>query len=341
MMPSSNEVRKARIQATRLGLRLEQRGNVFHLFDEAGQKVHAGSLASATGLLVKWAKPWRPGPARAIVPPSWAPAIAALTAELLAARRSPGTIRTREKCLAKFAIAHPGSDPLTVTREDLIAYLSSDEWAPRYVHSIRTTFRVFFTLLVERELRIDNPAAKLPHVRVPRSLPRPCPDAAIREAYANADERVRLALRLAGEAGLRRAEVAGLRRSDVEGWAGAYSLRIIGKGGHERLVPIGDDLAADVLAKDTEYVFPSVDTWGNAIGPHLTPHHLGKLMSEALPDKWTAHTLRHRFGTKAYQRSSDIRAVQELLGHHSPATTAIYTEVSDDSRRRAAEAARI
>jgi site-specific recombinase XerD len=57
--------------------------------------------------------------------------------------------------------------------------------------------------------------------------------------------------------------------------------------------------------------------------------------------KWTAHTLRHRFGTKAYQHSSDLRVVQELLGHHSPATTAIYTEVSDDSRRGAAEAALI
>jgi integrase/recombinase XerD len=79
-------------------------------------------------------------------------------------------------------------------------------------------------------------------------------------------------------------------------------LRIIGKGGHERRVPIGDDLAAEVLARDTEYVFPSVDYWGNALGPHLTPHHLGKLMSDALPVKRTAHT--------------------------------------DDSRRRAAEAAR-
>jgi site-specific recombinase XerC len=40
--------------------------------------------------------------------------------------------------------------------------------------------------------------------------------------------------------------------------------------------------------------------------------------------------LRHRFATKAYQGSKDIRAVQELLGHSSPATTAVYTLIEDD-----------
>jgi site-specific recombinase XerD len=63
---------------------------------------------------------------------------------------------------------------------------------------------------------------------------------------------------------------------------------------------------------------------------------LGKLITEALPGDWTAHTLRHRFGTVAYQATGDIRAVQELLGHASPTTTAIYTKVTDGAMRRAA-----
>nr|WP_324684669.1 tyrosine-type recombinase/integrase [Mycobacterium sp. 94-17] len=71
----------------------------------------------------------------------------------------------------------------------------------------------------------------------------------------------------------------------------------------------------------------------------MTPRHLGKLITRALPGPWTTHTLRHRFATMAYQASSDLRAVQELLGHTSPVTTAIYTKVADEAMRRAAIAA--
>jgi site-specific recombinase XerD len=116
-------------------------------------------------------------------------------------------------------------------------------------------------------------------------------------------------------------------------------LRVIGKGGHERTVPISDELAAELVAVPGPYVFPAVDRWGNVIGPHITPHQLGKLIAAALPDNWTVHTLRHRFATKAYQATGDIRAVQELLGHASPVTTAIYTQVANESLRRAAMAA--
>jgi integrase len=65
----------------------------------------------------------------------------------------------------------------------------------------------------------------------------------------------------------------------------------------------------------------------------------GELCSIALGGRWTLHTLRHRFGTAAYRGSHDLRAVQELLGHSSPATTQIYVAVNEDSLREAARAA--
>jgi integrase/recombinase XerC len=68
---------------------------------------------------------------------------------------------------------------------------------------------------------------------------------------------------------------------------------------------------------------------------HLTPQHVGKLMARALPDHWTAHTLRHRFATRAYRGSRNLRAVQVLLGHSSVATTERYTAVEDDEIRAA------
>lgn len=332
---SRNAARVARARAKRLGLRLAQRGNTFNLVDGDGSQVHSGDIGSITSYLLASGKLRPPGPPPVAAPKRWQPAIEIFETELRSARQSDRTVALRVRTLITFALRHPGSDPRTVTRGQLMRYLATPSFSPSYAHSIRTTFRVFFGALEENGYREDNPATRLPKVRIPRSLPRPCPDGAIVHAIATADDpRVRLALKVAAETGLRRAEIAGLKRRDVEGWPGDYSLRVVGKGGHERTVPISDALAAALLAGDNIYVF------AGATG-HMTPDHLGGLIAKALPDNWTAHTLRHRFGSKAYQDSGDIRAVQELMGHQSPTTTAIYTQVNDSSRRKAAEAARI
>ena len=175
----------------------------------------------------------------------------------------------------------------------------------------------------EHGYREDDPSRTLPAVKVPRSRPRPCPDSAIRSALATiTDERVRLAIRIGAQTGLRRAEIAALRRTDVMGRPGQFLLHVAdGKGGHQRTVPIGDELATEIMGSPTRYVFSA---WDNR---PITPDTLGRWISRALPDHWAAHSLRHRFGTTAYQASHDLRAVQELLGHSSPTTTAIYTAV--------------
>jgi integrase len=116
------------------------------------------------------------------------------------------------------------------------------------------------------------------------------------------------------------------RRSDP-GPAGA-ALLVHGKGGKLRVVPVGDDLAA-AIAGVGGYLFPGAEDG------HLSPRWVGKLMAGALPDHWTAHTLRHRFATRAYRGSRNLRAVQTLLGHSSVATTERYTAVDDDEIRAA------
>lgn len=157
----------------------------------------------------------------------------------------------------------------------------------------------------------------------------------MRQAYDEAavDPRLSLALRVAVETGMRRGEITRLRPSDVIGRAGDYWIHVVGKGGHERTVPIDDELAEILLAVPTEYVFT------DRKGDPLTVDHLGKLIARSLPEGWTAHTLRHRYATAAYQASRDLRAVQELLGHASPTTTAIYTKVANNSLRSVARAA--
>lgn len=102
---------------------------------------------------------------------------------------------------------------------------------------------------------------------------------------------------------------------DETGWL----LIVHGKGGNDRTIPLHPDLAARMrLRAGRGWLFPSPD------GSHLKPGYVGVLMSEALPDGWTAHSLRRAFATQTFRRSHDLRAVQLLLGHSSLATTQVY-----------------
>ncbi|WP_231376574.1 tyrosine-type recombinase/integrase [Mycobacterium sp. 141] len=313
-------------------------GPAVTLTDAAGAEVFRGDISAVDEWVSARAEAAPPGPDPQEVPPLWSLWVQLFVTEQLAAKRGRGTIQTRVNHLMMFARRRPHLAPLTVTRDDLVHYLGEhNHWSPRTTHSFRSTFRVFFRLLCQLGHREDDPASTLPAVMIPRSLPRPCPDSAVRQAYAEAldDPRLRLALKIAVETGLRPFEIAKVRGSDVEGWQGAYTLRVIGKGGHQRNVPITDELAAR-LAVGSGYVFANARS-----GDPISRDRLAKLIAAALPGEWTTYTLRHRFATKAYQQDRDIRAVQEMLGHASPTTTAIYTKVADESMRRAASAALI
>lgn len=75
------------------------------------------------------------------------------------------------------------------------------------------------------------------------------------------------------------------------------------------------------------------------LGGHITPNHVSKLMAAALPTPWTAHTLRHRFGTRAFAGTRDLLAVSALLGHASTETTRVYVLMPSDFLHAAVRAA--
>ena len=170
-----------------------------------------------------------------------------------------------------------------------------------------------------------------PRAPFPAPCPRPAPDHVLLAGLRDTDERARLAVEIIDAAGLRRAECAALRSSDIVDTFDGTAIRVTGKGGHEREVPIPDRIAWRIRAADG-YVFPS--PYGQA--RHLSPAYLGKLVSWALPGDWTAHTLRHRYATRVYRACRDIRVVQELLGHARIETTIRYVGISDDRLRDAA-----
>lgn len=250
-----------------------------------------------------------------------------------AAGRAAGTLKLRRQQVGRLARSHPGRGPWDLTPDDLVAWLAYPGWDGSTRRSHRAAIRAFYGWGQATGRTAVNPAAALPSVASRRGTPRPAGDAAIMAAYASADERDSLMIRCGAEGGLRACEIATLHTArifqDLDGW----SIMVLGKGGRSRDVPLSPRLALILRARPAGWVFP-----GRMDG-HLSAAYVSKRLSWALGPGVSGHQLRHRFASVAYSAERDLRAVQELLGHASPETTAIYTAVPDRARRRAVLAA--
>jgi integrase/recombinase XerD len=143
-------------------------------------------------------------------------------------------------------------------------------------------------------------------------------------------------------AGLRVSEAVGLDKSGID--LDNRTVRVIGKGGKERVVPIGRP-AADALRRYLSRGRPYLDVrhrpdlFLNARGGALTRAGafliLRRLAEKAglEPERIHPHLLRHSFATHLLEGGADLRSVQEMLGHADLATTELYTHVSDRRRR--------
>jgi len=135
---------------------------------------------------------------------------------------------------------------------------------------------------------------------------------------ARATDRVRLMIMVAAFLGLRRAEVSRVHTQDLDG----LTLFVHGKGGVKRTVPVPRSLAVLIAGRPPGYLFPSGEH------SHLTPGYVGKLMSRAIPGRWTAHTLRHAAATAWAEAGLDMDELAELLGHRSTETTRGYKQIN-------------
>ena len=138
-------------------------------------------------------------------------------------------------------------------------------------------------------------------------------------------------------AGLRLSEALGIRRDDAPR-QGHLALRVIGKGGKERVVPILPRVAEaveDYLRQSPYGGRPDGPLFLGARGGPLNPRIVQRAMEGlrsalGLPDTATPHALRHSFATHLLSSGGDLRTIQELLGHASLSTTQIYTAVDTD-----------
>lgn len=249
---------------------------------------------------------------------------------LRASGASAETLRLRRHYLRNLAAAFPDRGLLALTQDDLTRFIARSGWAPETRKSARASIRSFYRWGVESGRLDCDPSARLPAVRIPQALPRPAPEDVYVAALAVAIPRDRRMLLLAGSAGLRRAEIA---RVHTDHLSADGSLRINGKGGRIRTIPLHPILASDLLSLPRGWVFP-----GRSGGP-MAAASVGAVLKRLLGPNWSGHTLRHRFASRAYLAERDLRAVQTLLGHSKPETTARYTAVPDGALRNAVMAA--
>ncbi|HEU4360478.1 MAG TPA: tyrosine-type recombinase/integrase [Mycobacterium sp.] len=278
-------------------------------------------------------QPKPPGPAPStFAPESWRRAVDDYLLVLAAGGQRPATLRLRKANLCTAARGLRCA-PAEVTAEKLVNWLGRQQHlSPEGRKSYRSTLRGFFVWMYEVGRMPIYIGDALPKVRVPQAPPRPASDHAWEAALSNADPRTEIMLRLAGEAGLRRGEIAQVHTRDLMD-AGVPRLVVHGKGGKQRIVPISNHLAFLIRGIGEGWVFP------NGAGGHLTADRVGRLVADALPGDWTAHTLRHRYATRTFRGSRNLRAVQTLLGHASILTTERYVAIEDDEVLAAAACA--
>lgn len=236
------------------------------------------------------------------------------------------TIAVRTRLLRR--VERDVGDPLTLTRADLITFLSVLEH-PATRSTTLSYLRAFYAWAVDEGLLEESPAAKVPSIKVPAGQPRPADEDDVRRLLASASPRTRSMALLMVYGGLRCCEVARFRREHLSHDAGrGWWLEIPhSKGGHQQTVPFPAPAAAEVLAG------PS---W--AVSPQTVQRDVSKAL-KAVGSEATPHRLRHYYGTSAlHSTGGNLRKVQEMMRHASPATTARYTKVTASELTDAAEA---
>lgn len=259
---------------------------------------------------------------------TWGGSVEQWRAWLIASGKPPQTtVKLMTGQIRRLAVDHPTSYHLTT--DQLALWLASHDWAPATIKCHRAAIRSFYGWLHKSGKIKCNPAADLPSVKVGKREPQPAPEVVVIDAIMAADDRTRLMLLLAARQGLRRGEIARVHSRDLIATPDGWSLVVHGKGSKDRTIPLFADVAALMRARPSGWVFPS------PVYGHLSEHRVGVVISSALPCGWTAHSLRRRFATRAYEGAHDLRAVQMLLGHASIETTERYIAMGSAQMREA------
>lgn len=266
--------------------------------------------------------------------------------QITSAGQRPNSIRARCGAILRLGdyLDPAGENPRAVIEAsgaDLAAWQASKaHLATKSVSVYVSHVQEFYRWLV-RPMRIigESPADELIKPIVRRRFPRPIPEPDLRIALgACTDPQLYAWLVLGSYAGLRSADMADLRADDLLTDREVPMLLVRGKGDNENLVVVGHEVIRALA--------PFLDRRGHlfvveSTGERLSPKRIsagvnGYLARLGLP--YTCHQLRHRYGTKLYELTRDIRFTQKQMRHASVTSTEGYVQVPTDQGVKAAEA---
>jgi len=252
----------------------------------------------------------------------------------------------------RFLAFHMGATPSldtleSMTRADFRAWMAAERSRGQAATSIAralSSIKSLFDYLGRRRLCTNGAIASIRGPKLSPPVPRPLGVGEATEAIEAVGENARIGwvakrdravLMLLYGSGLRISEALGLNRRDIPVEGAVDVLRIKGKGGKERVVPLLPQVA--VAVRDYLCALPIGGGAGDPLfvgerGSRLSPRMIQRALENlrlrlGLPDTASPHALRHSFATHLLGAGVDLRALQELLGHSSLSTTQRYTDV--------------
>ncbi|MEO0068126.1 MAG: tyrosine recombinase XerC [candidate division WOR-3 bacterium] len=263
---------------------------------------------------------------------------------------SPHTVRSYMIDLCQFfdfCSDRLKSKPLVaIERKDIRDFIGA---VMRYGYTRKSTarklssLRSFFRYLVETGTLPSNPVLGIKGPSLEKKLPPLLTQFQVAQALTPPDDspaslRAAAILETIYGSGLRASELVGLNRSDID--FEQETIRVRGKGGKERILPLGRKEKEALQRYLPVRPDPSAEAvFQNKDGKRLTSRSVQKIVASALSriagvTATNPHSLRHAFATHLLERGADLRAVQELLGHSSLSSTQIYTHLTVERLRK-------
>lgn len=269
-------------------------------------------------------------------------------------RYSPHTLTAYSNDLQQFAdylsLSYPGLELDATDHFHLrgwVVQLKEEGLSARSLNRKISAVNGYYKFLMRQGHSTKNPASLLHAQRLPERLPsflkkaeadQLLDDITFEEGFSGATHR--LILELLYATGMRRSELANLKESDIE-WS-LQQIRVMGKGGKERLLPVSNvllDSVREYLAAKKEMGIqqPAVLSLPDGKKPYekyiynVARKYLGMVTTLK---KRSPHILRHTFATHLLNNGANIQAIKELLGHSSIAATQVYTHINIEELKK-------
>ena len=266
----------------------------------------------------------------------------------IAAKRIEGLSETtlgdyyRELVMFEYFVEKP---TININTTDIRKYLASNDGVMSSTNGKKlSVIKTFFSWMVDEEMILRNPAARIKQIKQPKRLPKALTAIELEKIREVCETYREWSLvEVLYSTGCRLSEVSGMKRADVN-WNNG-SIRVIGKGNKERQVYLNPKAIfhleqylehCEETENTNEFLFTTERRPYRQMKSKTIQDAINKVASRAMIEKnVTPHVFRHTMATLAMENGIELGDLQQLLGHSNPGTTLRYAEVSEERKHQA------